>query len=178
MDRKKIIINEIKYWKKCRLLPDHYCNFLLSLYTEGDQPEEINEKQTMRPFKLMPFLMTIFVLALFGLTFLVIYFTDFSSFLQTAVVIFLSIIILLLSIQMKHYDSRLVHLYILIAALMIFIATIHVTNAFFPEQPEAILGAVMLTCFIWLVIGKKYNLKYFLLSGALGIIIAIYFFLR
>ncbi|ARK29345.1 hypothetical protein [Halalkalibacter krulwichiae] len=35
--RKEIIIREIQYWKKSKLLPDHYCDFLLTLYSEGEQ---------------------------------------------------------------------------------------------------------------------------------------------
>ena len=34
--RKQIIINEIIYWKKNRMLPEHYCDFLLALYTKGN----------------------------------------------------------------------------------------------------------------------------------------------
>jgi hypothetical protein len=33
--RKATIIHEIKYWKDNHLLPEHYCDFLLALYTEG-----------------------------------------------------------------------------------------------------------------------------------------------
>lgn len=34
-NRKQTIIHEIKYWKTNHLLPTHYCDFLLALYTEG-----------------------------------------------------------------------------------------------------------------------------------------------
>lgn len=33
--RKKIILNEILFWKQNKLLPEHYCDFLAALYTEG-----------------------------------------------------------------------------------------------------------------------------------------------
>ncbi|GAE91172.1 hypothetical protein JCM21714_113 [Gracilibacillus boraciitolerans JCM 21714] len=47
-ERKKIIINEINYWKSHQLLPTHYCNFLLALYTEGEGiiDEKQEKKQT------------------------------------------------------------------------------------------------------------------------------------
>ncbi len=176
MERKKIIINEIKYWKKNRLLPEHYCNFLLTLYTEGEQQEEVSDKREKTPLNWFPLLITFLGLALFGLTFLVIYFTDFSSFLQTGLVLFFSIIMFFLANLVKRFDYRLVHLYILIGALMVFMATIHFTSYLFPDQPNAIIGAVIITCMIWFIIGKKYNLKYFLVSGILGIIVTVYFF--
>lgn len=34
--RRETIIQEIEYWKRSRLLPEHYCDYLLALYTEGD----------------------------------------------------------------------------------------------------------------------------------------------
>lgn len=47
-ERRTIIINEIKYWKKNQLLPEHYCNFLLMLYTEGEEiPEEEQKKEAI-----------------------------------------------------------------------------------------------------------------------------------
>ncbi|MGG0667587.1 hypothetical protein [Sporosarcina koreensis] len=40
--RKKIIMAEINYWKQNKLLPEHYCDFLLTLYTQGDHEQEIS----------------------------------------------------------------------------------------------------------------------------------------
>ena len=42
--RKRIIISEIKYWKQNKLLPDHYCDFLITLYAQGEDEEDINAK--------------------------------------------------------------------------------------------------------------------------------------
>ncbi len=37
-DRKKtLIISEIKYWKQNKLLPAHYCDFLIALYAQGEE---------------------------------------------------------------------------------------------------------------------------------------------
>ncbi|HBZ78869.1 MULTISPECIES: hypothetical protein [Brevibacillus] len=36
--RKRTIIAEIENWRRNHLLPEHYCIFLLNLYTEGDRP--------------------------------------------------------------------------------------------------------------------------------------------
>ena len=33
--RKRMIISEIKYWKQNKLLPAHYCDFLITLYAKG-----------------------------------------------------------------------------------------------------------------------------------------------
>lgn len=46
MDKKKkeIIINEIEYWEKNRFLPAHYCQYLLTMYTEGQGVDQFKKK--------------------------------------------------------------------------------------------------------------------------------------
>ncbi|GJM72405.1 hypothetical protein HMSSN036_46210 [Paenibacillus macerans] len=36
-DKKAIILNEIEHWRRSRLLPEQYCDFLQNLYS--DEPE-------------------------------------------------------------------------------------------------------------------------------------------
>ncbi|MFC5450230.1 hypothetical protein [Paenibacillus aestuarii] len=33
-DKRKVIIKEIEHWRRSRLLPEHYCDFLMNLYLE------------------------------------------------------------------------------------------------------------------------------------------------
>ena len=40
LGKKEIILNEIGFWKKNKLLPEHYCDFLTALYAQGEQIEE------------------------------------------------------------------------------------------------------------------------------------------
>jgi hypothetical protein len=175
MERKKIIVDEIKYWKESRLLPEQYCNFLLSLYTEGKETGTVKKEKVNSAAIFLPLLITIFGLAIFGLTFLVIYFTDFSPVLQIGLVIIFSGLMFLVATQVKRVDHRFVHFYILLGALIIFLATIETVNYIFPNHPHILLGAVFFTCLTWLVIGKKYNLIYFMISGAIGIAVVLYF---
>ncbi|MFB4164897.1 hypothetical protein ACE1TI_13965 [Alteribacillus sp. JSM 102045] len=81
-ERKDIIIKEIKYWKTNNLLPPEYCNFLLMLYSEG---EELEEEPAGQSYKQNFLLLVILLLGLgaLGLTFIVIYFTSFSLQVQT-----------------------------------------------------------------------------------------------
>ena len=40
VNRKQIIISEIKHWKQSKLLPGHYCDFLITLYAQGEDDTE------------------------------------------------------------------------------------------------------------------------------------------
>lgn len=176
MERKKIIVDEIKYWKKSRLLPEQYCNFLLTLYTGGLETEDVKSQQkNVNLNQLALLIFTTIGLAIFGLTFLVIYFTDFSLLMQMTIVLFFSAVMFALGKWVKKYDIRFVHLYIFLTVLMVFLATIHIVVFIFPDQPDAIMWAVIFTCMVWLVIGKKYSLKYLIISGAIGLLVVIYF---
>ncbi|OIJ16133.1 hypothetical protein BKP35_03920 [Anaerobacillus arseniciselenatis] len=178
MDRKKIIINEIKYWKKNRLLPEQYCNFLLTLYTEGEETGKNEQKlNSSVSNQLLMLLFMVIGMTLLGLTFLVIYFTDFSPLLQTALVIIFSGLMFFLAFFVKKYEQRFAHFFILLGALIVFLASIDVIDYLFPNQPLAIMLTVFFTCIVWLFIGKKYKLKYFTISGAIGFIIVFYFLL-
>ncbi|MCT8139695.1 hypothetical protein H1D32_19455 [Anaerobacillus sp. CMMVII] len=175
MERKKIIIDEIKHWKKTRLLPEQYCNFLLTLYTEGEETGNLVVPKENRSKRLFQLIMMTFGLVIFGLTFLVIYFTDFSPFLQTGLVFIFSSIMFLLAVSVKKDNKIFMHLYILLGALMVFLAMVYGVSSFFPDQPQAIFVTIIFTCFVWLLIGKRYNLKYFIFSGVFGVAIGTFF---
>ncbi|WP_231563724.1 hypothetical protein [Anoxybacillus sp. KU2-6(11)] len=81
--RKEIIINEIKYWKQTRLLPEQYCDFLLALYTEGNH-NDVDQSTKQVPTWAVRFTMIMIGIFLpFAL--LVIYFTELSFVLQTLI---------------------------------------------------------------------------------------------
>lgn len=52
--RRKIIITEIENWRRNHLLPEHYCIFLLNLYTEGKHAPNQEEPITKKRFFLFP----------------------------------------------------------------------------------------------------------------------------
>src|SRR5690606_36010375 len=76
--RKQIIVNEITFWKQNKLLPEHYCDFLMTLYTEGEQEPSIvgNAKEAVkaqekRKGKAWFFIVPFIAIALVALSFLV-----------------------------------------------------------------------------------------------------------
>lgn len=43
----KLIVNEIKHWRKNKLLPEQYCDFLLALYLQGEEDAH-HERSTQK----------------------------------------------------------------------------------------------------------------------------------
>ena len=57
--RKDLIVNEIQLWKQANMLPEHYCDYLLALYTEGDVMEQSDQKKAKKKTMLKDFLFSI-----------------------------------------------------------------------------------------------------------------------
>ncbi|UII54904.1 hypothetical protein LS684_14735 [Cytobacillus spongiae] len=162
--RKQIILKEIEYWKENRMLPEHYCNFLLSLYTEGNRQKETIINNKNKKFSVMPLLFLLIIpLAMF-----VIYFTELSYVLQIALVIFLVVFVIFATYYFfkKGFSYQIP---LVVAALTLLLASVEFTSASFPNQLSVLYLILVLNCFLWLFSGYKLKLLYFSISGYLGI---------
>ncbi|OXM15629.1 hypothetical protein [Paenibacillus herberti] len=48
-DKRRIIVQEIQQWRKGKLLPDHYCDFLLNLYADRESDSAEDETLPTKP---------------------------------------------------------------------------------------------------------------------------------
>ncbi len=176
--RKEIIIKEIKYWKKSNLLPEHYCDFLYTLYTEGEQSVDAEKKTGSRFLNIQSLILFIMVQAMFLLAVLVIYFTDFSIVMQMIVGIIFTIAILLIAIKTKAHSLLLSYLYFLMAAMILYLGTVQVIVTVFQANSHYLAFATFIHCAAWFTIGWKYRIRFFTVAGVLGIIVLLFFLLR
>lgn len=172
--KRKIIINEISYWKQSRLLPEAYCNFLLTLYSEGNQ--ELVPGKTQKLTRLLSVFSYIYIALVLPLAFLVIYFTEKNFVLQIPIFIFLIIVAIGISVFMKN-DRYLHHFSAIIGALLFLLLSVKVTELFFSE-PFFIFVTVVIHCFFWLFVGLKTSRKYFSAAGVIGFLITIIAFFK
>ena len=125
--RKQIIINEIIYWKKNRMLPEHYCDFLLALYTKGNGLQDQSEKSRLRKNILLLFILIPIGIFLF-------YFTELSLTLQ----IVFGFILIIMGILLTFYSAKRGMLFqiplIMTAFLLLFVSVqitvIHTSDRF------------------------------------------------
>lgn len=96
-ERRQIIVHEINHWRKSKLLPDQYCDFLMNLYAK---PEELATKERSAAAEGQSFgkafaavqkatgKQWLFTIGIFTLiSFVVLYFNAFHPALQIAVVL-------------------------------------------------------------------------------------------
>jgi hypothetical protein len=163
--RQAVIINEIKFWKQNKMLPDQYCDYLLALYTNG---EENLSKPSTKKGKIMdnniPILLSAVVMLI---SLFVIYFTELSVVLQTAILT--GFVVLLFGVGIYYSNKKVSTAPILIAsAFIILLISIGITEKIFDGSPIKTYAALFLNCLFWIVLGWKRRLIYFTLSGAIG----------
>lgn len=175
--KKKIVLNEILYWKQNRLLPDHYCDFLMTLYSEGngeDLVEEISHKKSIIATEnKRKWIFSIGIIVI-SLALLVALFTVTKW--VGLVSIFVSIIAVTLLISAFLFSKKQVTFAPLLpigAALLIFGLSVKVSIEYFPDNSFVLYGLLIANCLIWLFTGLKLKLLYFTLSGGIGLMIVL-----
>ena len=163
-NRKKIIVKEILYWKDNRMLPEQYCDYLLALYTEGNQPQELKNEKSKYKWQLQNYLL----LLLIPVFVFLLYFTELSFDLQMAL-LFISLIGLFTLTYYFFKKGFQFQISLFISALLLLLGTVELTVQVFPESPGILYAVLIVNCLTWLVVGKKLKLIYFLISGFLGI---------
>jgi hypothetical protein len=167
--RKKVIINEINYWKRNRMLPEHYCDFLLNLYTEGSSKSAPEAKNSKFP---LSNILSVFLVGLLSLSVLLFYFTELSLILQIAVIILFGISSLISGIYLFS-RSYLKLVPLLAASLVLLITTVQASEMFFPDNTYMLYIVTIANCVLWVAAGIKWKMISFKISGLVGVIILI-----
>lgn len=153
-ERKKIIIEEINYWKDHKLLPEEQCNFLLALYTQGEGNDQHLETTYERSFiiylllliLLIPFSIIITNFMQISLTFQVLLMILFISFSSLSYYLF------------KKHQFQYTIIALLTTLILILFTTVFVVNHFFVHS--FVLPVIILINFIgWYIFGHWQKIK-------------------
>lgn len=163
--RKDVIVKEILYWKENRMLPEHYCDFLLTLYTEGNRPKEKENKHSTKRGIRLHYLI---IFLLIPSSVFVIYFTELSFILQiglAAIFIFIGLAGIFyfskkgISYQLPLYST----------ALIMLMFSVELISKISPDNQWMLFGILILNCFTWIYTGWKLALTPLIISGILGL---------
>ena len=167
--RKEIIIKEITYWKHSKLLPEHYCNYLLALYSEGENKTEgLHNKGSI--FKLLiAYSVPLFV----PIMFLVTYFTELSGELQ---MLLLMIFILLSSVVYFFFrkEKQYIHVPTIVIAILLLYWNIMLLD-YFHFTGIWYFVAIALHSSCWLLAGWKMKWHFFSLAAIISFICLLVF---
>lgn len=176
--RKRMIISEIKYWKQNKLLPEHYCDFLITLYAQGQDEKELKATEAIlvkekKKLERKIVLMTILAIIVSGGMFV---FTQYPGWTLTltAVVLFS---FLLLTMRKSMIQMGIAPILYILASLMLLLMSLKLWVVFFDGHTMLLIGLLMLNCALWLFAGRMLKLQYFTISGAAGLLLIIVFLL-
>ncbi|HHW36906.1 MAG TPA: hypothetical protein GXX18_06640 [Bacillales bacterium] len=165
--RKNIVLKEIKYWKEHRLLPEQYCDFLITLYTEGSETgQEVTEKKIFSFKSLIFQLINILIISLFVLTFIVIYFTELSIDLQIGLfTVFVGMSLGGAVFFYKKNHTSFFHIALITGILILFLSSVNTISTIFSGAQIGLIMIILLNCLIWVFLGFRLGIKYLTISG-------------
>ncbi|PKR79016.1 hypothetical protein CEY16_04505 [Halalkalibacillus sediminis] len=166
-EKNQIIIKEINHWKESKLLPPEYCDFLLALYTYGDQPEDNNQVGKSRWGRILFILDMILLLLLLPITFFVVLSMEANLIVEASIFI---ASLLLVAVHLYFYrknNTVYVHLPIILFFLIFLIANISIVQQLF-DQGWLLNLTIVFHCVIWVIVGYISKLYYLIASGIIG----------
>ncbi|RUL57032.1 MULTISPECIES: hypothetical protein [Lysinibacillus] len=175
--RKKIILNEILFWKQNKLLPEQYCDFLMTLYSEGNEiesEEEISHKKAVKAKEKRNNILLITSLSLVAVVLIVL------LFLMTEAVWIMALITGVVACALTvgafiiaKKNALLAPILQVLSALLIFGLSVKVSLTYFADNLLVLYSLLIANCLMWLITGLKIKLMYFTISGVIGLVILI-----
>ncbi|WP_264803261.1 hypothetical protein [Cytobacillus sp. NCCP-133] len=164
--RKQIIVNELLFWKKSRMLPDQYCDYLLALYTEGNQPKDTRKEKKGKTLLFI----NLFFLLLIPVSVFLIHFTELSIILQT-VILFLFVFAGIFAVFYFSAKRLSYHIPIISAAFILLNGSVEFVSVKYGDIPLMLFCTLIINSLLWLAAGWKLRIHYFAVSSILGLIV-------
>ncbi|WP_027415839.1 hypothetical protein [Aneurinibacillus terranovensis] len=178
--KKKVILGEIEYWRQSHLLPSHYCDFLLNLYTEGEKDsmdgggraskvtkEAGSESLSAFSFPRLERKWAVTILSVIVLLYLVFHFTDFTITMQMTMLSILTIGLYILAFIGKE-DRLSKHIFLGAASILLALSGLYFLK-YQGYSATVIIGFLVIVCCLWVATGLAANKRYISFSGLLGL---------
>ncbi|QOS90144.1 hypothetical protein [Peribacillus sp. JNUCC41] len=171
--RKKIIIQEINSWKESRMLPEQYCNYLLALYSQGEQPPSKSIKTESKKNGIFSGML---IGVLFAFIVFLNYFTEIPIRMQ---MLMTTISILVFWLAVRRFIGRKIifQMSLMGMVLSLLLLTISFAEFMAPGKVGILYIFLFINCGLWILIGKKLKLLHFSIAGGLGALVILYFLL-
>lgn len=171
--RKQIILNEISFWKQNKLLPEHYCDFLSTLYTEGnheDDKRKTNAKTSVKgKEKRKNQTLSIAFISIALLMVIMLFAMEFE-WLIIGLVGVVAIAGFIATLILANKKNTLAPMMQIATALLFLGVTVKICMTYFAGNNTALYGSLAINCVLWLISGLLTRLHYFTVSGVLGLI--------
>lgn len=172
-EKRKTIVREIEHWRRSKLLPEHYCDFLLNLY--DDNPAEHDEKimgvskNSIKNSDWKIWFLGFGIAAL--VAFIVLHFNSFRFPLQIGAAA--AIVIGCYASGLVYGRKTPIFGYGLVGAgsLALLAAGFYLLRAYDMDEPALLLAYVSFCSFVWILIGVGARMGLFHYCGWAGVLL-------
>lgn len=179
-ERRTIIVREIEHWRRSKLLPDQYCDFLLNLYadpiiapkSEEEQPGHIVGKAIMAVSKATG-KQWFYTIASFTLiSFVVLYFSVFHPALQISIVLLASLLLLGYGEKIRKRNAPVGYLAIFLGHLVLLCGGLYLISQYELDEWYWNFSLIIACSTVWIIYGIKTHLSMLQLCGWIGFLLS------
>jgi hypothetical protein len=171
MEKRKIIIKEIENWRRSKVLPEHYCDFLMNLYQ--DDEVKTTSWNTVSKTSIRNSHWKLWLLIGVILTAVCVIVFNFNLFpipMQIGISTFFILLCYLLGILKLHKNKSISYMFLGTASIFLLFIGQHLMKLHGVEDALWVLGYLVLCSIIWIVIGIILKLGLFQFCGWTGLI--------
>ncbi|MBM7697996.1 cation transport ATPase [Kurthia huakuii] len=174
-EKKETILKEIAFWKTNKLLPEHYCDFLTTLYTGGDDDSDQQDESAKR-LPLSKAWILYGVAALLAMMIIAMMYIFSAQYIAIPIAMSVLAIAVIIYMTFKGATTKVMQtLAFAVAALLLFALSVRIASMFAPGNIWVMYSVLVANCVTWLLLGTKMTLIYFTISGYLGLAVIILF---
>jgi hypothetical protein len=166
-NKKKIILNEIEYWKNSKLLPEHYCDFLSTLYRGSEVSDDVVAKRKNSAFKSVILSCMVILLVC---SILVFYFIDFSNQMQMYIFAFFILLAYFVGINAHRKQAPYAHILFSGGCFLILVAVTRFLQLWGIDAGLTKALLLLASCFIWFLTGAYFRIFYLQFIGLFSLI--------
>lgn len=172
-EKKKILIREIDHWRKSRLLPEHYCDFLMNLYVDDESEKASSAFLGMSPAKIRNSNWKNWALAFFVLgviSFTALNFSAFDLPMQIGVSFLFLAVCYTVGGRKRQKEPMASQIFLGIASLYVLFIGVYLLKLQGIDEAVPVVAYVVLCSLIWILTGLLAKLALFQLCGWVSLV--------
>lgn len=172
-NKRKLIVREIEQWREGKLLPEHYCDFLLNLYDERPERRDTKRmgisKQAVKNSNWKIWLLGTMLTAL--VAYVLLYFNSFPFPMQMAAVVAFVAGSFSAGIAVSPRNRTAGYAFAGIGSMVLLGAGVYLLWAYELDEAPLLIAYVALCSFVWILVGLGMRMGVFHYCGWIGLLL-------
>lgn len=152
--KRQTILSEIEHWRSSKLLPEHYCDFLLNLYVDEQEGSKNKGRNSSTSSSRQTFRKSFLIFSLISL-FLVcsLYFTSFHPAMQIGLSLLIIGIVYSIGITKRESRPTIAYMYIGIASMLLLFVSELILHINEWDSEPTVIATIAFSGAVWILIG-------------------------